>query len=286
MEGSKIKNIVIIILLLLNGFLLILSGSRRLGDTQSRDRARTGAMDVIRASGVVLEDSAVPRNMELQPMRADRDMERERAIAQALLGENLIREHRGSEVYRYENTAGSIQFHSTGEFSARFEHGDFTLEELDPGSHAAAVAARLDCTAELLYSTVTAGTGTVTLMQVLDGVPVLECRITAQYEQGELTGLRGMRLPGQTRQLSGESPVSVATALMRLYNGLKEMGDVYSRIETIRQGYSMAVERSGSVLLTPVWVVHTDTGDYLLDTMTGQLARAAGASAAAEQIEP
>lgn len=285
MEGSKIKNIVIVILLLLNAFLLALSGGRRLVDARSQDQARTGAMEVIRSNGVALEDSVVPKSMGLRPMRASRDVERESALAARLLGDGTTREHRGSEVYRYRNDSGSVQFHSTGEVAARLDTGLYPLGDQDPGQHAVSVAALLDCHTRVVESTVSGGTGTVTLVQTLQDVAVLDCQLVAQYRHGQLESLQGMRLIGKAESLEGDIPITVATALMRLYNGLKELGDIYSGIESISPAYSLSVERSGAVRLTPVWSVRTDTGDYVLNTMTGQLERAAGIGGPSEQSE-
>ena len=285
MEGSRIKTIVIIILALLNGFLLVLSGGRRLEDARSQERARTDAIEVIHSNGISLEEEIVPKQMELRPMQAARDPIRESAFASELLGTEVTGEHRGGEVYRYANASGSVQFHSTGEVLVQFEPGLYPLEGEDAAEHAAAVAALLDCRTQALESSVENGTGTVVLVQTLEDVSVLDCRLTAHYVDGDLLRLQGVRLPGRSVTLEAGSPISVATALIRLYNGLKEMGDIYSEIESIQWAYSMELERSGTVHLIPVWKVRTDTGDYLLDTMTGRLSRAAGFGGLAEQSE-
>lgn len=285
MEGSKIKSIVIVILLLLNVFLLALSGGRRLVDAKSQDRARTGAMEVIRGNGIALEDDVVPQSMELGPMQAARDLEREAELAAQLLGDDPTKEHRGSEVYRYENATGSVQFHSTGEVVARFDVGCYPLEEQDPGRHAVTVAELLDCKTQVVESAVSGGTGTVTLVQTLQDVPVLDCQLIAQYRDGQLESLQGVRLLGKAEKMEGDNTITIATALMRVYNGLKELGDIYSGIESIRPAYSLSVERSGTARLTPAWSVQTDTGDYVLDTMTGRLERAVGIGGLSEQSE-
>ena len=95
MEGSKIKNIVIVILVLLNLFLLVLSGGRRLAEVRSRDQARTEAIGIIRANGIGLDDDVVPRRIGHQTLQATRDMDRESELAAGLLGKDAVREHRG-----------------------------------------------------------------------------------------------------------------------------------------------------------------------------------------------
>lgn len=283
MEGSKIKNIVIVILLLLNVFLLVLSGGRRLADVKSRDQARTAAIAAIRANSIGLDDDVVPKQMELLPVQTARDTAREGELAVALLGEDVVREHRGGEVYRYSGARGSVQFHSTGEIEASFERNAFPLERAEAGRQAAEVVALLGCEVLVTKETLSAnGTGTVTMVQTLDEVKVVDCVLTATCRDGELIGLSGLRLLDKTETAGKEKSVSVSTAIMRLYTGLKRLGDIYSRIETIEPVYARELKRAGSVRLTPMWAVHTDTGDYMLNTVTGQLSRMSGLAVAAE----
>ena len=76
--------------------------------------------------------------------------------------------------------------------------------------------------------------------------------------------------------------MSIATALMRMYNGLKELGDIYTRIESITPAYTMSVSISGPARLDPVWYVKTDTGSYQMDTHTGRISRMGSAAVTAD----
>lgn len=274
MEGTKIKNIVIIILLLLNGFLLFLVGGRWMEDSHSHDAARGSAIQVIRDGGIALEEADVPREMTLGSMQAQRDLGRENALAARLLGEGMSVEARGGEVYRYSSSWGWLQFHSTGEFLAEFEPGAFLLTQEGAQSHGAELLAKLDFDTQLLEDAVREGEGSITFRQTVDGAPVLGCQATLNYRDGSLVSITGgRRLPGQPHPTGEDSALSVATALMRLYNGLKGLGDIYNRIESITPAYTLSVSLSGPVRLEPVWYVKTDTGAYQLDTRTGQVSR-------------
>ena len=274
MEGAKIKNIVIIILLLLNGFLLVLASGHRFEDAHSQQTARESAIQVIRASGAQLEDSVVPREMTLGSMQAERDLEQEKRLAEKLLGGTVTVQARGGDVYRYYNVSGSIQIHSTGEFSALFEDGLFSLGEQDVETHATAVLSRLGFEAQVLEDAVVAGRGSVTCRQMLDGAPLLGCHATLHYADGQLTGIsNGRRLVGTPYADGGKESITVATALMRLFNGLKDLGDVYNRVDSIVPAYTVSVSLSGPAQLTPAWYITTDTGAYQLDTVTGTLSR-------------
>lgn len=270
MEGTKIKNIIIIILLLLNGFLLVLVGGRWAQDTQSYDAARDSAIQIIRDSGIALEDQSVPREISLPELQAQRDLAREHALAAKLLGDAMTAEARGGDIYRYESERGWLQFHSTGEFLAEFEPGAFAMDDEDAVQHGARLLAELDFEAQVLEC----NDRSVTFCQTANGAPVLDCQATLNYREGSLVSIAGgRRIPGRTVSDGEKSTISVATALMRLYNGLNELGDIYNRIDSIEPAYTLSVNLSEPAQLTPVWYVKTDTGAYQMDPRTGQVAR-------------
>lgn len=283
MEGTRIKNIVILILLLLNGFLLFLVGGRWAEDTHSHETARSSAIEIIRADGVALAEDAVPGDMKLTHMQAVRDTVWEKELAAGLLGGAVSVEARGGEVYRYQNTNGWIQFHSTGEFAAELEPAAFSLGEQTAAQHGTALLERMGFECRLLNDTTQGGQGSITVRQLYKGVPVLGCQATLVYRDGGLAGIvDARRMPGVPQHKAGENSLSVASALMRLYNGLKELGDIYTRIDSITPAYTMSVARSGTADLTPVWYVQTDTGAYQMDTQTGQISRFGIAAVAAD----
>lgn len=274
MEGAKLKNIVILILVLLNAFLLVLSGGRRMQDARTREQARAAAVQVIRQGGVALDEQIVPEQMDLLPMRANRDTAAERLQAQSLLGGEVETQVRGGEVYRYSNSAGWLQVHGTGQFSAQLAQGTAALNEETAQQHAVSLLARLDMQSRVESCDVTGGQGTVVLTQMLGSTPLTDCRVEVCYENNCAVSISGgRRLLGVPEREAEGTPVTVATALMRLYNGLNDLGDIYSGILEITPTYALSVDRTGSTRLTPVWQVRTDTGVYRLDTLTGELTR-------------
>lgn len=282
MEGAKIKNIVIVILLMLNVFLLFLVGGRRMEDIQSRETARMRAVQIIQDSGVALDETIVPREMDLAARQALRGLEQEADLAVALLGGEVTAQARGGEVYRYYNAAGFVQFHSTGEFTAEFEQGYFSLGESAAAEHAASILSSLGFDGDVVEDAVDQGTGTVTMRQRVEQAPVLSCQAEVNYADGRLVSItNARRFFGRSEKVETEASLTVATALMRLYNGLQNMGDIYSTIEAITPAYTMSVSLSGPARLTPVWYVRTDTGAYQLDMQTGQLSRISGSGGAA-----
>ena len=274
MEGGKLKNIVIVILLLLNLFLAVLVGGRRLETAQSAESARQNAIEVLRGNGVSIKDAAVPRTVDLRFAQVERELAQEQAFAAAVLMGEVDVENRGGEVYRYTNANGRVQFHSAGEFWAEFAPGAYLLSDRTSGEHGAAVLARLGIDAVVLDDGVKQGNGSIVFCQTVEGVSVLDCRVTLHYDNGSLVQMsNGRRVAGELVFSAHSGEMTVATVLVRLFNGMKELGDVYDRVEAITPSYTLGGTPGAPAQLNPVWHVRTDTGEYLLDLGSGKISR-------------
>ncbi|MFG6352545.1 MAG: hypothetical protein K1W21_13260, partial [Oscillospiraceae bacterium] len=95
MEWRKLKNIIILILLLVNGFLLVLAASRWGEARQYARDALDGAAQVLEGSGIQVDpDAAVPAD-GLAPLTVERDLAWEAQMARALLGKDAQADNRG-----------------------------------------------------------------------------------------------------------------------------------------------------------------------------------------------
>ena len=118
MEWPKLKNIILIILILTNLCLLVFVAQGELRNSQLQRQAREEAIQFLADRGITVDEKQVPQTMELLPQTVERNLEEESQLAAALLGQGVTVEDRGAGVYRYSNSTGSIQFHSDGSFSA------------------------------------------------------------------------------------------------------------------------------------------------------------------------
>ena len=273
METPKLKNIVLLILVVTNLWLLVfvvrLEGQNRAQQKQ----ARLEAIQFLEQKGVRVEEGQVPENMTLMPQTVERDLERESVLAAQLLGEGVKVQDRGAGVYRYFNERGSIQFHSDGSFSAQFARGLFSLRE-QWERDCLALLSKLDFEGELLEVETEAGGDRLVFRQLWEDQPIFTQQVTLETQDGCVTGMTaGRRLVGQPVQDQSRTTVTVATALVEFFNGLNGLGDVCSRVDDITQGYAAGTSLSGPMTLTPVWRIGTDTGAYQLDLVTGALAR-------------
>ena len=275
MEWPKLKNIIILILLMVNGFLLVLVGARMEESISYERRALEQTAQVLEQGGVQVDLEALAPASGLAPMSVDRDLEREARLAQALLDEPVQGENRGGGLYLYRGALGEVSLRAGGELSAEFTR-DGHWQAACPEDHAAALLGRLGVEAAQTGLTNQGGETTVRFCQRWNGRAVFSCQVELVYRDGYLTALRGALLTAAAGTAEAGTVLSLPTALMRFSEEVGTTGDVCSAIQSMEPGYwAFAQSLSGGARLTPVWLVATDTSDYYLDCVTGALTRVA-----------
>lgn len=269
MPWTKLKNIILLILVITNLALLALVAGPTLQSRRMASRAREDAIRLLLSRGVEVEAGIVPEDISLLPRTVERDLTVEERAAAALLDGPVTAEARGGEVYRYFNGSGFIQFHSDGTLSAQLEEGRFPLGE-DLAQGCTALMEKLGVRGDI----VSEEDGELVFRQSWEGHPLFTQQVTLVCQEGCLTAISsGRQLVGRPQEDPGRKTLSVATALIDFLNGVNALGDVCSRIDGIEPGYVAAFALSGPASLTPVWRVTTDTGAYQLDAVTGGVTR-------------
>lgn len=269
MEAPKLKNIVLIILLVTNLFLLGFVGRRGLQNAWLEQQAREDAIRFLEERNMAVAVEQIPRNITPKPQTVTRDLEREGEAAARLLDGPAEMEDRGGGVYRWHNERGSVQFHSDGSFSGVFAEGAFPVGD-NWEQDCLDILARLDFEGELLARE---GKQAVFRQRWKD-YPLFSQKVTVEFEKGCLSAMTaGRRLVGQPEEDPSRKTVSVASALIRFSNGMDELSAVCSRLDSVTEGYVGETALSGLMTMTPVWHIVTDTGTYQLDLVTGALSR-------------
>lgn len=269
MPWSKMKNIILVILAVTNLALLALVGGRAIQGRRMLSQAREQSIQFLRNRGVEVDESIIPQSMDLLPQTVERDLEGEARSAAGLLGSPVSAESRGGEVYRYFNENGSIQFHNDGTLSAQLEEGAFPVDG-DRAAGCAALMAKMGFQGTILG----ASGDEFTFRQTWKGIPLFTQQVTLVCRGESVSAISaGRQIVGSPQVDTARETVTVATALIDFFNGVGALGDVCNRIDAIEPGYTAAAALSGSILLTPVWRVTTDTGAYQLDAVTGVVTR-------------
>lgn len=273
MEWRRLKDLIILILLVVNGFLLVLVWSRRAESDQYERSALTQTIQVLERTGIRVDADALVPAGALAPMAVERDLEREARLARTLLSEKAEGENRGGGLYLYRGTLGRVSVRSGGELSADFEDGERWRTDR-PEQHAAALLGELGLEGERTAVTQADGQTVVRFRQIWNGAPVFSCEVSFFYQDGRLAALRGTLIMGGAGAAEPGRILTLPTALLRFSEAVGGTGDVCSEIRAMEPGWrGFAQSLSGGVRLTPVWLVSTDTAGYYLDGVTGALTR-------------
>lgn len=273
MEWRKLKDIIILILLLVNGFLLVLVGARW-GESQRYERsALDGVVQVLENNGIQMErDAAAPADA-LIPLTIERDLDRESKLARALLGDGVEEDNRGGGLYLYRSGLGEVSIRPGGELSAQLAPDDWWRSE-KPEALAISLLQDMGLDFQPAGTDEQGGRTSVRFRQLWDGVPLFSCEVEFVFEDGFLRAIQGTLLAaGQPGTEEGQV-LDLPTALLRFLDGVTATGDVCTAIRAMEPGYrASSTPLSGGVRLTAAWLVSTDTADYYLDGATGVLSR-------------
>ena len=276
MEWHRMKNIIILILLLLNGFLLVLVGTRRNEAAQYDRAALEQTVEVLAGRGIEVDLGSLSDPGSLLPLSLERDLAAEQRLARALLDEVVEADNRGGGLYLYRGALGEMSIRAGGELSAALADSPVWASD-DPEGHAAALLKKMGVSVRPLGAETLEGRTTVRFRQLWNKVPVFSCEVEFVYENGRLRTVQGTLLTaGQGEEAAGEV-LSLPTALLRFLDGVTATGDVCSAIRSMEAGYRVSSQPlSGGVRLTSVWLVSSNTADYYLDGATGALTRLGG----------
>lgn len=266
METRRLKNIAILILLLLNGFLLLLLGYQELLGKRMQREALEGLETLFASENLILalEDDA-PRK-SLSALTLTRNAEAEAAIAAFLLGESATVYSEGGGIYTHAAQAGAVQFRSGGSFDAvHFSRmvGDaevFAGRFFDKFGY------------ENVEGTLTNGTGSLTATQYIAKVPILGCTVTMTFEEHTLVSVAGAYIDLNDARVDGDEPLSDVSVLVRFFDFRRQEGDVCSVIRDTKCVYQLH-SNANSLKLLPLWIVETDTYRYLVDGISGEVKR-------------
>ena len=265
METYRLKNIAILILLLLNAFLLMLLGYQHMQSRQS-DADMVEQLQVLFAGNQLsLANSVDLLQPVLSPMTLSRSTDTEARMADVLLGGSAESASQGGGIYSYTSSAGSLQFRSGGSFDSVH----LALSVADISDFVRTFCEDFDY--QDVDAQVSGGSGTVTAIQYVAGVPILGCGLTMTFQNGVLMGVSGAHISLDNAALTSEEQLTCASALVRFLDYRSTAGIICSEISSVSCIYCL---QESSSTLVPIWQVETDTYTYLVDASSGEISRA------------
>jgi len=261
-DRYRLKNVIIVILALLNVFLLISLVLQEKTEQTTHHRMEEQLILLFAADGMTLEEGTLLQEKPPAILTMSRDAERETAVAEFFLGQEILREDQGGGIVSFSGTLGTAQFRENGGFEVSAKTDAADPEEL----------CRRFCQkfsyAEPTFLPLLEGS-TATAAALHDGRQVINCRVRISCEDGSVN-VQGTLLPESgTAAASDGELLSAAAALTAFQNTRRETGAVVSAVTETALCYRLQSSPASPISLVPVWCIVTDTSKYYVNCSTG-----------------
>jgi hypothetical protein len=271
---SKLKNIVILVLALVNVLLLALV----LPLQQERRQQEALAMENLHALfdqyGITLHVESLPATESLYTLEFSPETDAALPAVQALLGEMVLAQDDSTQYLSlYRSDLGQCQISRSGQLEARLvdREAENDLSKAvseyleDMGVEVAAVSAP---------NRISAGVYTVQAVQQLLGVPVFSSTLEFTFHNSVLTRVEGTVYFDTTNlyRTDDVTCISCADALVAFLSNRDALGWVGSTVSGVTQGYLRTETASATLVrLVPGWQISTDTGSFWVNGITEQV---------------
>ena len=263
MPVSKLKNLILLILLLCIIALLCLLIPRRLEQRREAQQLHSSLSSLCDSHNVNLDPARIPQTVTLYPLELAEQASAERSALNALIGEELSYE---------DGTIAASRAHGS------WKNGTMKIKLTDQKSVASlrrAAKKELDRMAfqyERSPQPERRSPGTYTLWagQTVLGVPVFSQGITLTYVNSCLTEISGDFYTGTLTRTGSTACMSASDAVVRFLSARVDLGWVGSSITALDQGYLPSIS-AGFVRLLPVWKLTTDTGSFYVNGITSEV---------------
>lgn len=267
MDRRRLKNCIILILVLMDLFLLssLILQNGAIHPTQRTVVEQQVAL--FAADGITLDPDLVSGQTPPESRTLVRSSELEHRVAAALLGNHLSQSDQGGGIYSYSSSRGAAMFRSTGSFDAAG-----TLAQ--NGASFCRTFCKNFGYSEPDFQLDETGSGTATVTRLCGDYPVFNCTVTFSLSQGVLTGISGTLLPEEHTETSSETePLSASAALTAFQKLRRETQAVVSSITDLYLCFELQ-SVSATITLIPSWCIVTDTSSYYVNCITGTVTAA------------
>lgn len=262
MQWSRVKTILIIILLFVDSFLLCTLGGKVWFAYQRGQEVRAHVQTVLQKNGMTLADSMkIPGTAMMPQLSIDRSRAGEAAVAAALLGGSAERRDEGEASY-FESDRGEVVWNEQGELDAH----------LTPQGYAKPQEGQLRSEAEQVLQG--AGLYSSGLVWDVKGNAVTASFKTAGYEvfNRRLTVTYGEESLRITGRWTFSEPYSTKSNLYASYNPADALVlfagfGLASRIDGMEPGLLLTNAAGNQFALSPVWRIVTDEGEFFVDPL-------------------
>ena len=270
MSLSRIKSIVIAMLLLINAFFLTIIVFGKYADARDERQELEDLCAILQSNGITISPDSVKSVDAIRTMRTARGVEQEAIVANALLDQSDMTVR--SSIYLYENAErGSAEFSSGGDFKIWMHEGIMTnasgtLKTVQE------ILRNMRLEISMFIVSVEPDTEMVVAVSAYRGASIFNCTVDFVFENGSLITVAGRYVTGFEPAEDGVEISSVGTALMGFLAAVKREDIECTEIQSVEAGYIYSIVGSfGEGVISPVWMVTTSNGRHVVDSATGEI---------------
>ena len=270
MDSVKVKNFIILVLVIVDLALLVLVVRDAARGSEQRKEAIEGAREVLLSHGISVSEDADLGEREGSSYSVSRSDEAERLAAEAIFGEVEVID-RGGGIVMYSAVSGEVTFRGAGGLEMQYS-GISAPETDEPEKLALEMSRTLGAEAysEDISSVTEGETTTVSVGCSWMGSRIVNCELNYTFKGGKLLYVSGSRPLGESSSERLEEIIDVPTVLMRFIELTQQQGHVCSMLEELELCYLYSGTASGGGSLSPVWQLRTDTGYFYINAITGK----------------
>ena len=270
MDSVKVKNFIILVLVIVDLALLVLVVRDAARGSEQRKEAIEGAREVLLSHGISVSGDADLGEREGSSYSVSRSDEAERLAAEAIFGEVEVTD-RGGGIVMYSAVSGEVTFRGAGGLEMQY-YGISAPETDEPEKLALEMSRTLGAEAysEDISSVTEGETTTVSVGCSWMGSRIVNCELNYTFKGGKLLYVSGSRPLGESSSERLEEIIDVPTVLMRFIELTQQQGHVCSMLEELELCYLYSGTASGGGSLSPVWQLRTDTGYFYINAITGK----------------
>lgn len=263
MDRYILKNIIIIILVLVNGFLLGSLLSHQSAERSVREEAESHITELFAADGIALAEGAISHQTPPAALTLTRDSALQQKAAAFFLGQNLVQEDQ-SGTASFVSDSGVARFRSGGTFEIEGKLATADAEKL------CEKFCKTFSFEPPVFTLDKHGSGTAVSVCLYEELPVANCTVTFTMNKGILTRVSGTLLPaGSAAAQEQQDPLSSMAALTVFQKARRESDAVVSAVTDMQLCYELQSSSTAALSLTPCWEISTDTLEYYVNCSTG-----------------
>ncbi|MGI6038715.1 MAG: hypothetical protein GX257_09260 [Clostridiales bacterium] len=270
MDSSKVKNILIVFLLVINLLIGMVYASRRMEDNRFEREMRNNAISGLEKMGVQVS----PDIFEVVPspiymLEVERDPDVEAGAFSTLLGSPL-REELGGGNLMLTSGESYARLSGDGLFDVSLGNGD-RVPVKGTGIDAALEVFEImgfDVSGDYLSVSELPDGFAVDGIQQIDGLKIFNRTYELVFDSQGLAAIRGGRIFGAQLVCDATPSVSAASALFAFASNMIKNGTPCREITGATLGYYAESTAPGFTGINPAWEIVSDLGVYYIDAIS------------------